>query len=216
MAEKKEHRGEATRERILHAAGELFAEKGFGETTIRDICHRAEVNLASINYHFHDKENLFSDVIEYWFEVAQNKYPPDFRFSEAGSAQARLRQFVWNMLVRRYDPDLPQWFPQLMSRNIQFARAHERPSLQRFKEENRRIIREVIIELLPGQGPDHDERVRTAVAGTMGIILFHLRPRPADEEPRLPVFRDAADFERVVDQLYTFVAGGIAALKPKE
>ena len=41
-----------TVERILDAAEQLFAEKGFAETSLRLITSKAGVNLAAVNYHF--------------------------------------------------------------------------------------------------------------------------------------------------------------------
>ena len=49
---------DTTRERILQAAGEAFAAAGYRTTTVRDICQKADVNLASVNYHFGDKQRL--------------------------------------------------------------------------------------------------------------------------------------------------------------
>ena len=47
-----------TRERLLEAAGEVFAERGFREATVRGICKRANANNAAVNYHFGEKEEL--------------------------------------------------------------------------------------------------------------------------------------------------------------
>jgi AcrR family transcriptional regulator len=52
-----------TRQRLLEAATEIFAEKGFEATTIREICARAQANVALVNYHFGDKMELYSEVL---------------------------------------------------------------------------------------------------------------------------------------------------------
>ena len=49
-------KSEKTRNRLLITASRIFAEKGFQETTIAEICEQAETNIASVNYHFRDKE----------------------------------------------------------------------------------------------------------------------------------------------------------------
>jgi AcrR family transcriptional regulator len=51
-----------TVERILDAAEQLFAEKGFAETSLRVITGRAQVNLAAVNYHFGSKKSLIQAV----------------------------------------------------------------------------------------------------------------------------------------------------------
>ena len=48
--------------RILDAAEELFAEKGFSETSLRMITTKAKVNLAAVNYHFGSKKELVQAV----------------------------------------------------------------------------------------------------------------------------------------------------------
>lgn len=56
--------GEATRTRILQAAGELFAELGQGETSNKAVAAKAEVDLASINYHFGSRNGLYLAVLD--------------------------------------------------------------------------------------------------------------------------------------------------------
>lgn len=54
--------GTGTKERILDAAEELFADRGFRETSLRDITSRAGANLAAVNYHFQSKDALIQAV----------------------------------------------------------------------------------------------------------------------------------------------------------
>jgi len=51
-----------TRTAILNAAEKLYAERGFGEVTLRDIVAAAEVNLAAVNYHFGSKDELIAEL----------------------------------------------------------------------------------------------------------------------------------------------------------
>ena len=53
---------EETRWRLLQAATEVFAEVGYHAATTREICRRAEVNLASIHYYYGDKAELYREV----------------------------------------------------------------------------------------------------------------------------------------------------------
>ncbi|MEM1157947.1 MAG: TetR/AcrR family transcriptional regulator [Verrucomicrobiota bacterium] len=53
-----------TATQILDAAEQLFAVKGFNATSMRAITHKAEVNLAAVNYHFGSKDNLIFEVIK--------------------------------------------------------------------------------------------------------------------------------------------------------
>ncbi|HEX2099208.1 MAG TPA: TetR/AcrR family transcriptional regulator [Candidatus Synoicihabitans sp.] len=52
----------ATRERLLDAAEQLFADHGFDGASLRVITERAAANLAAVNYHFKNKEALYQEV----------------------------------------------------------------------------------------------------------------------------------------------------------
>ena len=54
---------DSTKKKILLAAGPIFAQKGFRGATVREICDSANVNLASINYYFGDKQQLYIDTV---------------------------------------------------------------------------------------------------------------------------------------------------------
>ncbi|MDE1935743.1 TetR/AcrR family transcriptional regulator [Bradyrhizobium sp.] len=51
-----------TRALILDAAERLYAERGFGDVTLRDIVASAGVNLAAVNYHFGSKDELIAEL----------------------------------------------------------------------------------------------------------------------------------------------------------
>lgn len=51
-----------TKTKILEVARVLFADQGFEGTSVREIAKAADVNIASVNYHFTNKENLFNEL----------------------------------------------------------------------------------------------------------------------------------------------------------
>ena len=56
--------GEATRRHILETAVRLFAEHGYADTTSKMICREAGVNMASVNYHFGSRDDLYRAVLD--------------------------------------------------------------------------------------------------------------------------------------------------------
>ncbi|CAM2835715.1 TetR/AcrR family transcriptional regulator [Vibrio rarus] len=57
-----------TKQKIIEVAESLFAEKGFKDTSLRAITSQANVNLASVNYHFGDKKTLIRAVLNRYLE----------------------------------------------------------------------------------------------------------------------------------------------------
>ncbi len=107
--------GRGTRARLLEAAGPIFAAKGLGGATVREICERAGVNVAAINYHFGDKEHLYLEVVRHARREREAAYPyPDE--SELPPEQW-LARFVESLLRRLMEPGAP-WQVRLLMREV--------------------------------------------------------------------------------------------------
>lgn len=61
------------RKKLLRAAAELFADKGFDAVSTRDLCSRAEVNVAAISYYFGGKEGLYLEVFQTYAHYVSDK-----------------------------------------------------------------------------------------------------------------------------------------------
>jgi AcrR family transcriptional regulator len=61
-----QQRGEETRSRILDAAGELFARRGYDATSVGDICAQASVTKGAFYHHFVSKQAVFLELRDRW------------------------------------------------------------------------------------------------------------------------------------------------------
>jgi len=111
-------RNTETRQRLLEAAGEVFAEHGFQKATVRAICHRAHANVAAVNYHFHDKRGLYKAVLKYALRCVRNKDSREHRPITSANAGPELREMIAARLHAVFDPGRAAWHGKLMSREI--------------------------------------------------------------------------------------------------
>ena len=51
------------KERVLHTSAKLFFEKGYQESTLREIANKSGVNYGSLTFAFKNKENILSMLI---------------------------------------------------------------------------------------------------------------------------------------------------------
>src|ERR1043165_6215097 len=107
-----------TREKLLAAASAVFAEAGFRNATVRQICQRAGANIAAVNYHFRDKEGLYAEVLKTAYVRALDRYPVDFGLPENATVEQRLEVFVRSFLLRVFDDGPHSHHGKLMAREM--------------------------------------------------------------------------------------------------
>jgi len=95
---------QTTHDRLLAAACELFGEMGYRETTVAEICSRANANIAAVNYHFRSKDDLYVAAWRHSFDVSLRAHPPDGGIPADAPPEARFRGRVLALLQRMLDP----------------------------------------------------------------------------------------------------------------
>lgn len=166
----------ATRQQILEAAGEVFAEAGFRNATVREICHRAEVNVAAINYHFGDKETLYAEVLRYSQEKAHEKYPPLLDVSPSAPPEERLRAFIHSFLLRIFETGPIAWHGKLMSREMVDPTAALDSIITDKIRPMAEQLRGLVAEIL--RRPPTDETVRLCSFSIVSQCVFYHHCRP--------------------------------------
>src|SRR5436190_13198697 len=107
-----------TRQQLIEAAGQVFAEYGYRAATVREICMRAGANVASIHYHFGDKEKLYLEVLRYANERTAEVNPELCTDDSHTSPEDRLKSFVRSFLLRLLDPGIVAWDSRLLAREM--------------------------------------------------------------------------------------------------
>jgi AcrR family transcriptional regulator len=202
--------GRNTRARLLEAAMEVFATKGFRDTTITDICRSADTNVASVNYHFGSKEQLYAEVWRQAFDAAERVHPHDGGLGPDAPVQERLRALIHSLLHKVLDEGRLGCAGQILLLEL----GQQTDALERVRQDAIRPIRDwtlnIMKELL---GPEVTEP--TLVFCTMSVIhqclAFGLRrgkiPAPLrhmDNKELIPA---------LVGHITRFSLAGIAAVR---
>lgn len=108
----------ATRQLLIEAGAGIFAERGFKAASVREICARAGANVAAVNYHFGDKEGLYTEVLKYALRCAREKYPPDLGLKPGATWEERLKAFIHSFLLRIFDEGPQACHGKLLSREM--------------------------------------------------------------------------------------------------
>ena len=196
-----------TRTRILHVAAEVFADFGFERATVRVICDRASVNVASINYHFRDKENLYVEVLKYCKALAFEKYPSDLDTKKSDSPEIRLKAFIKSFVFRILDEGVSSLFGRLVSREY----IEPTGALDMLIEEAIRptfsLLSEVVGELLGRRAPAMT--VRMCCASVVSQCLFFLYARHALAKLFPGQQFGTAEMENIADHITNFSLSAI-------
>jgi TetR/AcrR family transcriptional regulator, regulator of cefoperazone and chloramphenicol sensitivity len=146
---------DGTRNKILDSAGPVFADFGFHGATIREICARAGVNVALVNYYFGDKLELYTEVLRRSIGSAGQGILQQALKSTAPPEEA-FRELIYGMLLRVSQADRPVWHFRLMVHEF----ANPTPAMATVIDETMRPIYErfrTIIAGMIGLPPDHDK-----------------------------------------------------------
>lgn len=166
-----------TRERLLEAAGQSFAQHGFEAATVRSICKQARVNLAAVNYYFRDKQRLYVEAVRRAHQCRMEDIPlPDW---PAGTpAENRLRDFIGMLItrmLRRHPSDdgaAPAWHARLLLREMLQPTAACVELVREFIQPHFDGLMGILDELLP---PDASRLQRHLIAFSIVGQCLHYR-----------------------------------------
>ena len=163
---------DATRTRLLDAALEVFSEKGFSKASVRDICQRAQANIAAINYHFGDKAQLYREV----FERVASRLESFAQALELDDPRQALTTYYRQLLAPLAEGDRAMQVARLRSRE-EFEPTGLLPDMRctLLKPVHERLVQFVCREVGAKQADAHIDRLAFSLVG-MGTFYLHAQP----------------------------------------
>ena len=199
----------STKNRILDAAEELFAEHGFTETSLRVITTRAEVNLASVNYHFGSKKTLIEAVFDRFMQCFTTELMAEMDKIEN---QSNLNiTHVLNTLVRPLieiddvRPNGSSVFMKLLGKAYAETQGH----IRRFAMEKYSEVFAKFTKLLHIASPETKaSEMFWRLHFMLGAFIFTLAGHEALQEISESDFQEKVSVEEIIARLIPFLSAG--------
>jgi AcrR family transcriptional regulator len=198
----------STKQRLLDAASELFAQKGFEAASVGEISKRASANRAAISFHFGGKERLYIETVKDAFRrIIQQTPMPDW--PPGTPAQERLAGFV-RTYVRRTIGDSNPFCSQLMLREMAQPSGACAEVVEEFIRPMAKALLAILNELLPPAVPV--ERRFMLGFSIVGQCLFYKQNRPVAALLMGDEAFAALDIERLTAHLTAVARAAVAAV----
>lgn len=203
---RRRRRDASTRQRLLDVALRMFAERGFRNVTVRDLCREADANVASVNYHFGDKLGLYREIMERALERAREDVT--ILVPEGAGPEDRLRHYVRTLLPRLASPSGDAVWVQKLMRHEMNDPTPLAPWIADVVVLPRiRFLSEAVAELMDAE--PEDARVRRCVVSLQAQCLFYM---PNNfRKVAVPGWRDltAQDVSAAAEHIAAFTLAGI-------
>jgi AcrR family transcriptional regulator len=199
------------RGRLLEAAGQVFAQKGYGRGTSREICKRAGMNVAAVNYHFGGIDGLYGETLLLAHRRMVSTGLLDDIVSGQAGAPEKLGAFLAAIFKRIAVPDAKSWELRLLGREI----VEPSPAREQFASTTARslcsIVRRIVADLI-GAHPQ-DAVVGRAILTSMAPCLLLCVASRGTLMTILPALADpSVEAGPLVQHYARFIRAGIEAI----
>lgn len=208
----KAERATDTKERLLYAGIKVFAEKGYREATVREICKQAESsNINSISYYFGSKEGLYKEILERIFSHYDTFDMQDW---EKKDPQQQLKSMITNFCTMLYKDnaftsDIMSIFISEMTTPSPFLEemvdSYNQPRLKRHLLMFQKLIGEDATE----------EMARDCLVSVAGQLFYYSFAWPVFSS-LFPKYSPSLSYKAWAEHVYQFSLGGIEAVRRKQ
>ena len=204
-------------DRLLNAAEELFCEHGFEATSIRDIAAVAGCNIASVNYYFGGKEQLYREVWRrHLILVRDSRLASIDKVMSQNDEQPRLedllRSYANTFVEPLVDESKARRFMKLMAREMIDRRLPPNMFFEEMIIPIMTALQRALVKTCPGLQQSKAQLVILSLVGQLMHALHSKTMFEQADNPELPKF----DLSEVVNHIVKFSAAGIRACAEEE
>jgi AcrR family transcriptional regulator len=197
-------------DRLIEAAEELFCRRGFNETSVRDIAASADCNVASVNYYFGGKDNLYREIWRRRLALMRDTRLASIEKVMSGSSRPQLedllRSYATSFIEPLIDGSSHCRFINLMAREMIEPHLPKDTYLTEMVAPVLDAFRRALLEICPWLDK---ENVPMVVFSVVGQLLMHTvcvkEMFEGSSHPEL----SKIDLDRIVNHVVEFSAAGI-------
>lgn len=186
----------------------MFAERGFSDTTSKEICERAGANSAAVNYYFGGKEGLYGEVLREAHQQMLRIEDLNAIIASAMPPEEKLRAFLGG-LIRTAMVSSELWGLKVFLRELAAPTPHVAKVMDTAILPKTHLLRRLVADLtgLDPESAKTQRAVAFVVLPCISLILFPetLRTRV------LPA--TAARGEGMLDDMLCYALGGLRAIR---
>ncbi len=164
---------ERTREAIITATGELVAERGFDNVSIRAIANRSNTNVGSIHYHFGSKEKLFEAVLIYVIDWIWGRYFEGiFDEIDLTTAQGRsvaIRKLAQAHMEGIFQDEKPYWYNKVLFEAVGSESFLDDIIIEEFVSRDMELMDQIRV----GEGHERPVSMYVVYHILAGVCVFH-------------------------------------------
>ena len=190
---------------MIDAASTIFAERGYGSATTREICVQARANAAAVNYHFGDKLGLYKAALE--SVIARQDSGVEKLALSAMPAELALRAFIQAMFDNIGGCDAVDQYTRLMAHELSEPTPGLELVVHQIIAPRARLLSDIVARLTNSSA--NSLGTRLAAHSIMAPVVHYVHARPVIKIMWPKWALDAAARRQIIDHITRFSLAGL-------
>lgn len=156
--------------KILDVAEELIAKKGFDGTSVRDICSKANINVAMISYYFGSKDKMMSYLYQYRVQRTKESFSEFAQTIKEGKPEMQMKEIINYVVSMLFRYNYFHGFVTQEMRNLENVKDDLLEFYQTCVDRLDEIVKRGIVSGVFHNAPKSEDILTTIIGSTLFVI----------------------------------------------